>query len=132
AARLDDLEKRVDLLVTAHDLELHDREVPVAVDETCGVRLEPVRLVAIANRMNLDHRDARRAGGLQLLHDLVDLIAANVGLDLFHDSSSVRPRSRRTARHDAPRRVRPRPPRAIGPFETTTEARGNAGSSCAF
>src|SRR5713226_10426439 len=53
------VDESLELRIRADDLELNDREMPITVDHTGLVRHEATRLVAIAQRMDLDDRDPR-------------------------------------------------------------------------
>src|SRR6266542_2589620 len=85
---LDDLDEPLELRVRADDLELDNREMPVAIDHPGLEPLEGIRLVAIPERMDLDDRHTGRACGPEPLHELTDLVASDVGSDLLHGGAS--------------------------------------------
>src|SRR5216683_454036 len=83
-----DVDESLELRIRADDLELHDREMPITVDHTGLVRHKATRLVAIAQRMDLDDRDPRCACGPKCLDDRIDFVTSDIRSDFLHGGAS--------------------------------------------
>src|SRR5437773_6644808 len=71
---LDDRDERLQLGVRADDLELDDREIPVAIDDPGLEPLEGIGLVAIPERMDVDDGHTGRTRSPAPFHALIDLV----------------------------------------------------------
>src|SRR6266851_3780101 len=83
------VDESLELRIRADDLELHDREMSIPVDHTGLVRHEATRLVAIAQRMDLDDRDPRGACGAKCLDDRIDFVTSDIRSDSLHGGASI-------------------------------------------